>query len=466
MNWQTAQKQKYLTLVFTDTTLRIIKLDRSGRQLVKLADIALPPQTIIHGEVADPTKLGQFLRQLRLKNNLQDQFVIVGLPENKISIHTLELPGIKISEIDEAIRLQAENLLPFDYDEEYLDWQLVNAAGGEEKTRIMLMAVPRRIIDNFVTSLEAAEWQPIAFETISLALWRLLPQEKVSFAALVENNHNVLILNRDQSIIAASVFAAADQLVETMTQMSQFYAVSPDEAKQKIKVYLCGQAVNNALISQIKNHALFAPVLLKTGVTGLPPDRQTALAWLVAMAQKKVTPPRDKNSLNILPISLAQKYQQLSTQKREQNFAWLFGFGLLCLNLILAFVFWQTNNQKISLKKQTQAMANPSTQAAALAGLQQIDFVANTVGTNQGVEQLLTMILANRPGVTISGVSFDKQTREINLTGHFQQQSQLLQLKEELEKNPALQRVLLPLSSLEKETNADFSLIAILKNEF
>jgi len=29
-----------------------------------------------------------------------------------------------------------------------------------------------------------------------------------------------------------------------------------------------------------------------------------------------------------------------------------------------------------------------------------------------------------------------------------------------------LQRVLLPLSSLEKETNADFSLIAILKNEF
>jgi len=111
-------------------------------------------------------------------------------------------------------------------------------------------------------------------------------------------------------------------------------------------------------------------------------------------------------------------------------------------------------------------MANPSTQAAALAGLQQIDFVANTVGTNQGVEQLLTMILANRPGVTISGVSFDKQTREINLTGHFQQQSQLLQLKEELEKNPALQRVLLPLSSLEKETNADFSLIAILKNEF
>ena len=75
--------------------------------------------------------------------------VIVGISGMRCFTRPIMLPKLPGEILDEAVRREAERLLPVPLEELYLSWQLIPAPEGN--TQVFLTAIPRRIVDPLVS---------------------------------------------------------------------------------------------------------------------------------------------------------------------------------------------------------------------------------------------------------------------------------------------------------------------------
>ena len=97
------------------------------------------------GEVSDPEALGDALKELFSKHKLS-KTVRVGLASQRVAVRTLRLPLIEDqSELETAIRFQAQDHIPMPLEQAVLDWQVVGHSTGENGERqVDVVAVAAR----------------------------------------------------------------------------------------------------------------------------------------------------------------------------------------------------------------------------------------------------------------------------------------------------------------------------------
>lgn len=460
--------KQYLTLLFSDQEVKAVKLDKKGVRLKALFEFKLPEGLVVEGEVKAPEKLGQFLAQIKAKTGLKDQLVIVGLSEQKASTHSLTLPELTSEEIDSAIRLQADSFLPFPYQDEYLDWMLI-AKTPKNKNKVLVSAVPKRVIDNFSFCLEKAGFQPIAFETTSLSLLRLLPLEakQLCFAAELGDAAVVLILGVKGTIEACSVIEKPQEILKTIKKMTDFYFPEKSPQARPKKIYLCGKNASQKLFEEVKQTLGLEPVLLAAGVAGIAENRQVQLAILLSLAKKIVAPPEDIETINILPQRLMAKYKSLSEKKKENILASALAFLLVICSTTAFFTYWylQAKNKKF----QDQIEGQKNQVSHQLPPLETLDKQAQLINRVSGQKDLLPKILTkvaalSSPKVEVLGFNFDGAKNQLAISGRAQTRDDLLEFKQKLESEEAFTQVFVPLSALSKEKEIEFRATVSLKH--
>lgn len=451
--------RRYYSFLFVERELKIAKLDKNGKRLSVFFRFPLPENVIVEGEVKDVKKLTAFLGQVKNKIKIGNEFVVVGIPEIKASTHSLTLPAIETNEIGQAIKLQAESFLPFPYKNGYLDWMLIGKTARGEN-RILLSAVPKKIIDRFVKAFESVGLKPVAFETTSLSLFRLLPPEgkKGSFAAEAGETSVVLILGNEGNIEACSVIREASQFLETAKKMSRFYLEKKQIGKNQ-KIYLCGKELPAEITQGLRDSLQTEPVKLKTGVSGIPQGRESELAILISLAKKDVSPPEDVKTINILPEKLTRKYQSFFLEKRISGLNFLFILMLLLLIAANLFSFLKTKNERQKLLNQfdtSQSLIDPNSTEFS-SWLKKADLISQIFVQKTSVEQVLKTLLETRyQGIEFFGFNFNPNQKEVIITGRAKEKDSLLKLKEILEKKDFVSKISIPLSSLEQEKDAEF----------
>src|SRR4030043_1338735 len=195
------QKGKtYTSLFICEEKLQIIRLDKNREKVVGLAEAILPEGIVKAGEVTDPEKLSQAIASLFQSVRLKDHFVVVGIPENKSYTKVLTLPKLKEDELNEAVTWEAESYLPVAIDQVYMDWKIIGEKDDHE-LRILLIAVPKEIIDGYTDALRRIQLIPIAFETTALSLVRLIENLNIRAIVLdVRKQHAVLTLSKGKEI--------------------------------------------------------------------------------------------------------------------------------------------------------------------------------------------------------------------------------------------------------------------------
>ncbi|MFH1840874.1 MAG: pilus assembly protein PilM [Candidatus Shapirobacteria bacterium] len=442
----------YWSLLFSDQSLRLARMDHRNKRLKNFFEFPLPPGLIHDGEVENPKELGKFLSQIKSKIKLNETFVVVGIPEIKASLHTLTLPFLAEKEIDQAVRRQADTFLPFAYQNEYLDWMIIDTP-SDSQIKVLVSAVPRSVIDGFITALQQASLAPISFETTSLSLFRLLPPEgkKSSFAAQVENTSTVLILGSEGNVEACSVVRQPEQILETVQKMNQFYQHKTARETPR-QIYLCGLALSVELAQKIKDQLHLQPILLKTSLTNIPAGKQSDWAIVASLAQKKVTPPSDSRTINLLPAHLVDQYQKtIESRCLTHRLSWLLLF-LLLLNGLTFFAYGKHQQQAAS-DRSRQPISRPLSEK-----LQDKAKLITRLGQANSRLEILALFQLSNQKLQVNNLSYDSPTAEIILTGYTQNRNDLLELKKKLESDYHFSQVSLPLSSLEKADQSEFKI--------
>lgn len=179
-------KQKAFGLDISDLSLKIANLKRKGNgfSLISFAERAIPKGVINDGEIKDENSLAKIIKE-GIKNikgqNLKTKYVICSLPEEKSYVRVIPMPKMQEEEVAGAVRFEAENHIPVPIGDVYLDSQVIQPLGNYlDHLDILIAAIPKKIVDPYISSLKKAGLLPQALEIESSAIARTLIKKEVS----------------------------------------------------------------------------------------------------------------------------------------------------------------------------------------------------------------------------------------------------------------------------------------------
>jgi type IV pilus assembly protein PilM len=151
----------------------------------------LEPGIFREGEVVDAEALGEALKDLFSREKLSRN-VRLGIANQRIAVRTLHLPAIESdSELETAIRFQAQDHIPMPLEQAVLDWQVSGYRTGENGTRTMevtVAAARRDMIGSLTSALSAAGLRPVGIDLSAFGMIRALaraPHDAVGSAQFV-----------------------------------------------------------------------------------------------------------------------------------------------------------------------------------------------------------------------------------------------------------------------------------------
>lgn len=113
---------------------------------------------------------------------------IFSIPDFSSFFTNFELPAMTEEELPQAIQYEAKRHVPLPLGEVTLDWQVMNnqLVGGNQTFKILLVAVPNEIIDQYRNIAQMAGLELFALEAEVFGLLRSLIQESKDPIALVD----------------------------------------------------------------------------------------------------------------------------------------------------------------------------------------------------------------------------------------------------------------------------------------
>lgn len=116
------------------------------------------------------------LKSCRISVRADDPFV-VSIPETQSFLRVIEIPAMADDEIDEAVRWEVAQHIPFGLENVYIDWQDLKSTGHQAKSgrrEVQVGAAQRQMIDLLYETLSALNIDIAAFELESQAIIRSL----------------------------------------------------------------------------------------------------------------------------------------------------------------------------------------------------------------------------------------------------------------------------------------------------
>ncbi|MBA3302060.1 MAG: pilus assembly protein PilM [Thermoleophilaceae bacterium] len=227
-------------------------------QVRSAASVDLPEGVVVDGELRDPLQLAEALKQLFAGTRLSRK-VRLGVANQQIVMRQIELPPIEDEEDRAAaVRFQAAEAVPMPLDETVLDYQVVGEAispEGVARSRIMLVAARKSMIEMFVAAVSSAGLRPVGVDLDAFALVRTLalpdpdPTDAVLYCHLGGSTNlaialgSICLFTRPlTSVVRAEADEDADpvqELAEEIRLSMDYYLAQPD-ARPVARVMLSG----------------------------------------------------------------------------------------------------------------------------------------------------------------------------------------------------------------------------------
>jgi type IV pilus assembly protein PilM len=157
-----------------------LSMGRGRPVLQKMAQVTLPRGAVVAGEVTDIPAVSSALRRLWREGGFASKQVVVGVANARVVARVADLPKLTEGELRSSLQFQVQDLIPIPADEAELDFQIIDEhipaeeEGGEDKTRVLLVAAHREMLRSLMAALEGAGLKASRVDLIPFALIRAL----------------------------------------------------------------------------------------------------------------------------------------------------------------------------------------------------------------------------------------------------------------------------------------------------
>lgn len=133
------------------SAVKLVEL-REGKegayQLVRAGLEGLSPEAIVDGSIMDSSLVVEAISRLLASTGVKGQNVAVSVAGHSVIVKKILLPMMPEEELSESIRWEAEQYVPFDINDVYLDYVVLDPGAVGETMSVLLVAAKREKVDD------------------------------------------------------------------------------------------------------------------------------------------------------------------------------------------------------------------------------------------------------------------------------------------------------------------------------
>ncbi|MEN8494357.1 pilus assembly protein PilM [Dehalococcoides sp. THU3] len=227
---------KTTTLYIEDAEIKV--LVNNGKKVEKWTSAPLEAGLVVDGLIQDETKVSEEIKALLSREKIPAGRVIAAMSGLKSIFRIITLPAVPKNILDEAIKNEANRVIPTPMDQNYLSYQILPSAQGE--TKVFIVAHPKNTTDSVIKTVNKAGLRLEVLDIAPLSLCRCANMEKVIIVSnWLDNVDIAVIIDRIPQVIrslslpiesqslAERISTIAEELARTITFYNSSHTESP-----------------------------------------------------------------------------------------------------------------------------------------------------------------------------------------------------------------------------------------------
>jgi len=222
------------------SSVKAVELSRRGRskefELTHLGVAPMPAEAIVQGAFLNSSAIVEGIREAIEKAKIRTKNVAAAVSGHSVIVKKVSLPAMTRDELDEQIRWEAEQYIPFDVNEVNLDFQILNSGGGEGQMEVLLVAAKKDLVDDYVQVIREAGLVPAAIDVAAFAVenafeanYEVRPDEVVALVNIGAQVVNINIISGGAPAFTRDITTAGNQYTE---EIQKALSISFEEAER------------------------------------------------------------------------------------------------------------------------------------------------------------------------------------------------------------------------------------------
>ncbi len=218
-----------------------LKESKGSHRLERLGIVTLQPELIVDGSILDSTRVVEAIRELISNTGIKAKDVTLSVSgHSSVIIKRVSLPQMTEEELDEQIRFEAEQYIPFDIEDVSLDFQILGPAEEENMMDVLIVAVKKDEISEYVTVVKDAGLNPVIVDVDAFALenmyelnYEVKEGENIALVNIGAGMININILKGGISVFTRDSSVGGNLLTEALQREFTISYANAEKLKQE-----------------------------------------------------------------------------------------------------------------------------------------------------------------------------------------------------------------------------------------
>ena len=226
-----------------------LKVERFGTR-------PLPAEMIVDGSIMDGLGVVTAIKELASEQKLKNKNVALSISGTSVIVKKITLPPMSAQELDKQIKFEAEQYIPFDINDVYLDFHILSqeeqSAAGQAEMEVLLVASKKDKLNDYANAVREAGLTPkvvdvdaFAIENMYCANYNVSPAELTAIVNIGASVMNINILKGGGSAFTRDITIGGNRYSE---RIQQDLGLSLEDAEAAKKGHL--PEVNTSALQQ------------------------------------------------------------------------------------------------------------------------------------------------------------------------------------------------------------------------
>jgi type IV pilus assembly protein PilM len=210
-----------------------------GFELLHLGVAPLPHDAIVEGAFLNSGAIVEAIREAVSQSGSRAKHVAAAVSGHSVIVKKISVPSMTVEELEESIRWEAEQYIPFDVNEVNLDFEVLHRGDSDRPMEVLLVAAKRDLVDDYVNLVSEAGLTPTVIDVAGFAVENAFeanhgtgPEEVVAVVNIGAQVTNINVLVGGAPAFTRDVAAGGNQYT---AEIQRALSIGFDEA-ERIKI--------------------------------------------------------------------------------------------------------------------------------------------------------------------------------------------------------------------------------------
>lgn len=222
------------------STVKAVELSQKGKgrdfELTHVGVAPLAHEAIVQGAFLNSSAIVDAIREAIDNAKIKTKNAAAAVCGHSVIVKKVSLPVMSREELDDQIRWEAEQYIPFDVNEVNLDFQILETSEGDGQMDVLLVAAKKDLIDDYVQVMSEAGLVPAVIDVAAFAVenafeanYDVKPEEVVALVNIGAQVVNISILCEGTPAFTRDITTAGNQYTE---EIQKTLSISFEEAER------------------------------------------------------------------------------------------------------------------------------------------------------------------------------------------------------------------------------------------